>query len=150
MMIEQGFPVEEDVMKPGNGLVFSFPIKSPRNSIMRNDMSAIDQLNLWKTYQLNWCEHKPSITVYVKENEWLKVGSWVYDNFDIVSGISFLPHSEHTYQQAPYQEITKDEYDEWLLKMPNADWSKLGDYEKEDTTTSTKEYACTGGTCEIL
>jgi ribonucleoside-diphosphate reductase alpha chain len=150
MMIDQGFPVEEDVMKPGNGLVFSFPIKAPKGSVMRNDVSAIDQLNLWKTYQLNWCEHKPSITVYVKEDEWLKVGSWVYDNFNIVSGISFLPHSEHTYQQAPYQEISKDEYEEWLLRMPKVNWSALGDYEKEDTTTSTKEYACSGNSCEIL
>ena len=150
MMVDQGFPVEEDVMKPGTGLVFSFPIKAPYGSIMRNDRTAIEQLELWKTYQLSWCEHKPSITVYVKENEWLDVGAWVYKNFDISSGISFLPHSEHTYQQAPYQEIDKDTYDEWVLKMPKADWNQLGSYEKEDTTTGTKEYACTGGACEIL
>lgn len=150
MMVGQGFPVEDDVMKPDSGYVFSFPIKAPEASVMRDDMSAIEQCEMWKTYQLSWCEHKPSITVYVKEDEWLQVGSWVYDNFDIVSGISFLPHSEHSYKQAPYQEITEEEYNEWKTKMPEADWSKLGEYEKEDATTSAKEYACTAGACDIL
>jgi len=137
-------------MKPGTGLIFSFPIKSPENCVMRDDRTAVEQCEIWKTYQLFWCEHKPSITVYVKENEWLQVGSWVYDNFNIVSGISFLPHSDHTYQQAPYQEISKEEYDEWKSKMPEADWSALGEYEKEDTTTSIKELACVAGACDIL
>ena len=150
MMLAQGFPCEEDVMKPGTGLIFSFPIRSPLGSVKRDDMSAIEQCEIWKTYQLHWTEHKPSITVYVKEEEWLQVGSWVYDNFDIVSGISFLPHSDHSYQQAPYQEINKEEYEEWLLRMPKANWSELGTYEKEDTTKSMKELACVAGACEIL
>ena len=150
MMLAQGFPCEEDVMKPGTGLIFSFPIKSPLGSVKRDDMSAIEQCEIWKTYQLHWTEHKPSITVYVKEEEWLQVGSWVYDNFDIVSGISFLPHSDHSYQQAPYQEITKKEYEEWLTRMPKANWDDLGIYEKEDTTESMKELACVSGACEIL
>jgi len=150
MMIDQGFPCEEDVMKPGTGLIFSFPIKAPKGSVMRNDMSAIQQCDIWKTYQLHWTEHKPSITVYVREEEWLQVGSWVYDNFDIVSGISFLPHSDHSYQQAPYQEITEEQYEEWLTKMPETNWADLGTYELEDTTTSSKELACVAGACDIL
>lgn len=151
MMVDQGFPVEDDVMKPDTGYVFSFPVKSPEGSIFRDDRSAIEQLELWKTYQLYWCEHKPSITVYVKEDEWMKVGAWVYENFDIMSGVSFLPHSNHTYQQAPYQEIDEETYNEWVEKMPkDTDWSLLAMWEKEDTTTGTKEYACTAGACEIV
>lgn len=150
LMIAQGYPYEEDVMKPGIGLVFSFPMQSPKGSVMRDDMTAIEQCEIWKTYQLHWTEHKPSITVYVKENEWLQVGSWVYDNFDIVSGISFLPHSDHSYKQAPYQEISEEEYHEWVDRMPTADWSALGEFETEDTTKGTQEYACAGGVCEVV
>jgi len=150
MMKAQGFPWEEDVMKPDSGSIFSFPIKAPEGSVMRDDMTAIEQCEMWKTYQLNWTEHKPSITVYVKEEEWLQVGSWVFDNFDICSGISFLPHSDHSYQQAPYQEISKDEYAEWVERMPEADWSALGEYELEDATTGMKELACVAGACDIL
>ena len=114
-------------------------------------MSALEQLEVWKVYQLNWCEHKPSITVYVKENEWLKVGAWVYENFEICSGVSFLPHSEHSYQQAPYQEVDEKTYKEWLAKTPkNINWMDLVNYETEDTTTSSKELACTAGACEIV
>tara|TARA_R110000822_G_scaffold68587_11_gene166911 strand:+ start:115 stop:2043 length:1929 start_codon:yes stop_codon:yes gene_type:complete len=149
MMQAQGFPCEPDLMKPDTGSIFSFPIKAPKGSVMRDDMSALEQCEMWKTYQLNWCEHKPSITVYVKENEWLQVGSWVYDNFDIVSGISFLPHSDHSYQQAPYQEINEEQYNEMVASMPTADWTALGEYEKEDTTTSMKELACVAGVCEV-
>jgi len=149
MMLAQGFPCEPDVMKPDNGLIFSFPMKAPEGSVMRDDMTAIEQCEIWKLYQLNWTEHKPSITVYVKEDEWLQVGSWVYDNFDIVSGISFLPHSDHTYKQAPYQEIDQEAYDAMLAMMPVADWDMLGEYEVEDTTTGMKELACVGGACEI-
>ena len=150
MMVKQGFPVEDDMMKPDSGYVFSFPIKSPEGSVMRDDMTAIEQCEMWKTYQLNWTEHKPSITVYVKEEEWLQVGSWVYDNFDIVSGISFLPHSDHSYKQAPYQEITEDEYGFYVAAMPDADWSQLGEYELEDSTTGVKELACVSGVCDII
>ena len=149
LMVAQGFPVEDDVMKPDSGLVFSFPQKAPEGSIMRDEVSALDQLELWKTYQLHWCEHKPSITVYVKDDEWLKVGAWVYDNFDIMSGVSFLPHSNHTYQQAPYQEISKEEYLRAVEEMPDGDFSLLKDFEEEDTTVSMKEYACTGTSCEL-
>ncbi len=150
MMQAQGFPCEPDIMKPDNGLIFSFPIKSPEGSVMRDDMTALEQCEMWKIYQLNWTEHKPSITVYVKEDEWLQVGSWVYDNFDICSGISFLPHSDHTYQQAPYQEIDEEEYNQLVNMMPIADWSALGEFELDDATTSMKEYACVAGQCEVI
>ncbi len=114
-------------------------------------MTAIQQLNFWLTYQRHWCEHKPSITVSVKENEWMEVGAWVYENFDEVSGISFLPFSEHTYEQAPYQDITESEYKEFMKKMPKSiDWQKLREYEKEDTTKGSKELACTAGVCEVV
>jgi len=151
MMKDVGFPVEDDVMKPTSGYVFSFPVKAPEGCVTRKDRSAIEQLELWKVYQLHWCEHKPSITVSVKNEEWLDVGAWVYKNFDIMSGVSFLPMSEHTYQQAPYQDITEQEYYDFLKKMPvNVDWSLLSKYEKEDTTIGMKEYACSSGQCEVL
>ena len=151
LMVEAGVPYEDDVMKPDSTYVFSFPMKAPEGSVMRDDRTAIEQLELWKVYQEAWCEHKPSITVFVKEDEWLKVGAWVYDNFDAVSGVSFLPHSEHSYKQAPYQEITEMEYNEMLKDMPTeVDFTQLIDFEKEDTTVGMKEYACTGGACEIV
>ena len=151
MMKEMGFPVEDDVMKPEHTYVFSFPQKSPENAIYRNDMTAIEQLELWLTYQRHWCEHKPSVTISVKENEWPEVGAWVYNHFDEMSGVSFLPHSDHVYQQAPYQDCTKEEYEAMLVKMPkNIVWSDLAKYEKQDTTTGTQELACSGaGGCEI-
>ena len=149
-MIDENFPCEKDHLKPDNGLVFSFPIHSPVESIFRNDMNAIEQLEMWKVYQIYWCEHKPSITVYVKENEWLDVAAWVYKNFDIISGVSFLPWDNGSYIQAPYQECTKKEYEEFLKKMPvDTDWEKLENYEKDDNTTGSQELACTGGACEI-
>jgi ribonucleoside-diphosphate reductase alpha chain len=150
-LISQGIPAEPDVMKPDSTTVFSFPMKSPKNAVTRTDMTAIEQLELWLTYQRHWCEHKPSVTISVKENEWMDVGSWVYEHFDEVSGISFLPFSEHTYQQAPYQDINEDEYKEFLTKMPkNVDWSLLREFEKEDTTSGGRELACTAGVCEIV
>jgi len=143
------FPLEEDLFNPHN-YVFEFPMKAPEGCLTRSDISAIDHLELWKVYQEAWCEHKPSATISVKEDEWLKVGSWVFDNFDHISGVSFLPYEEHTYKQAPYEEITKEEYEELLKKMPqNVDWSKLQDFEKEDTTVGSQEMACAGGFCEI-
>jgi ribonucleoside-diphosphate reductase alpha chain len=151
LMKEQGIPAEPCVMKPDSTTVFSFPMKSPDGAITRNDMSAIDQLEMWLTYQRCWCEHKPSITVTVRDNEWMRVGSWVYDHFDEVSGISFLPHSDHTYQQAPYQECSKEEYEELFGNMPyKIDWSKLSDYEKEDSSKGTSTFACSSGVCEIV
>jgi ribonucleoside-diphosphate reductase alpha chain len=150
-LMSQGIPAEPDVMKPDSTTVFSFPMKSPANAITRTGMTAIEQLELWLTYQRHWCEHKPSVTISVKESEWMEVGAWVYEHFDEVSGISFLPFSEHTYQQAPYQDIDANTYKEWVKKMPkNVDWNKLQDFEKEDTTSGGRELACTAGVCEIV
>ena len=150
MMTDVGFPVEDDVMNPSHTSIFSFPIKVNGTSIFRNDMSAIRQLELWKIYQDHWCEHKPSVTISVKESEWMEVGAWVYNNFDYMSGVSFLPFSEHTYKQSPYQDCNKKEYEGLLKKMPkNVEWDKLAEYEKMDTTISSQELACVGGFCEI-
>jgi len=150
-LISEGIPAEPDVMKPDSATVFSFPMKSPEGAVTRFDMTAIEQLELWLLYQRHWCEHKPSVTISVKENEWMEVGSWVYEHFDEVSGISFLPFSEHTYKQAPYQDIDADEYSELKALMPRAvDWDKLREFEKEDTTSGGRELACTAGVCEIV
>ncbi len=150
-MKESSIPNEPDVMKPDSTTVFSFPMKSPKGATTRNDMSAIDQLRLWQTYQKYWCEHKPSVTISVKEDEWMEVGAWVYKNFDAISGISFLPHSDHTYAQAPYQEIGKKEYETLKNKMPKSiDWKLLQNYEKEDNTAGSKELACSAGVCEVV
>jgi len=150
-MKEEGIPAEPDVMKPDSVTVFSFPMKSPSGAITRTEMSAIEQLELWKVYALNWCEHKPSVTISVKEEEWMEVGAWLYDNFDIASGVSFLPFADHTYQQAPYQDIDADEYLEWNGRVPKSlDWTKFSMYEKEDNTSGTRELACTADACEIV
>jgi len=150
MMIDMGFPYEDDVTKPDHTYVFSFPMQAPANAVFRKDLSAIEQLELWAVYQKYWCEHKPSITVSVKENEWPEVGAWVWNNIDDMSGVSFLPFSDHVYQQAPYQDCTKEEYEAMLTKMPKmVDWTKLSAYEKVDTTTGTQELSCTAGGCEI-
>jgi len=149
---EVGIPVEDDVMKPNETYVFSFPVKAPEGAIVRNDLTALEHLNIWLVYQRAWCEHKPSITVSVKEDEWMEVGAWVYKNFDDVSGISFLPMSEHTYKQAPYQEISKEEYLDLLGKMPKEiRWADLSFYETEDGTSGNQTLACTSdGNCEIV
>ena len=150
MMTEEGFPVEDDVMNPSNTAVFSFPMKVDKNAVFRTDMSAIEQLELWLTYQKHWCEHKPSVTISVKEDEWMEVGAWVFKNFDWMSGVSFLPFSEHTYKQAPYQDTDKEGYEFLLDKMPkDVDWSKLSDYENVDMTIGSQELACAAGFCEI-
>ena len=150
MMVDSGFPVEDDVMNPGHTSVFSFPMKVDKNAVFRTDMSAIEQLELWLIYQKHWCEHKPSVTISVKEHEWLEVGAWVYDHFDYMSGVSFLPFSEHTYKQAPYQDCDEKQYKDILNSMPKGvDWNLLGEYEKQDMTTSSQELACTAGGCEI-
>lgn len=151
-MIDAGFPWEPDVMNPEHTAVFSFPIKAPEGAITRNDISATEHLDLWMAYQRFWCEHKPSATIYVKPDEWEIVGNWVYDNFDEVSGVSFLPHSEHTYQQAPYQDITADEYRQWVERMPrDVDWSFLSSYEMEDGTVGSQALACTSDQgCEVV
>lgn len=150
MMIDMGFPAEPCVMKPEHTMVFSFPQKA-EGSLTRNDVSAITHLELWLAYQRYWCEHKPSITITVKENEWMDVGAWVYKHFDEISGISFLPHSDHSYRQAPYQDCTKEEYLAAIEKMPkNVDWTLLQDYEKEDKTTSSQSFACSANGCELV
>jgi len=150
-MKEEGIPFEPDITKPDSVTVFSFPMKSPSGAITRTEMSAIEQLELWKLYALNWCEHKPSVTISVKEEEWMEVGSWLYDNFDIASGVSFLPFSDHTYQQAPYQDIEADDYLEWNGRVPSAlDWTKFSKYEKEDNTSGSRELACTADACEVV
>jgi len=150
-LIDLGFPWEPDVMNPEHTAVFSFPIKAPEGAITRSELSATRHLDLWMLYQRSWCEHKPSVTIYVKPEEWAAVGDWVYDNFDEVSGISFLPHSEHTYRQAPYQDISEEEYLEWVSRMPtDVDWSMLSAYELEDNTTGTQELACVAGACEVI
>jgi len=118
--------------------------------VLRNDMSAIEQLELWRVYAEHWCEHKPSITVYVREHEWVSVGAWVYEHFDLISGVSFLPHSDHVYKQAPYQELSKEEYDEAVAAFPSKiDWDSLASYEDADNTTVGHELACSAGGCEI-
>ena len=150
MMVEMGFPVEDDVTKPAHTYVFSFPIKSPDNAIFRQDTGAIDQLELWLKYKQHWTEHNPSVTISVKESEWLEVAAWVYRNFDYMTGVSFLPFSEHTYKQAPYQDCTKEDYEALLNKMPkNVDWAQLCQYENVDTTVASQELACVSGSCEI-
>lgn len=149
-MVAAGFPYEPDVTKPDSTLVFSFPQKAPKGATTRNDQTALQQLELWKIYQDNWCEHKPSITVYVGEDEWLEVGAWVYKHFDQLSGVSFLPREKHSYRQAPYQEISKEDYELFVSRMPAiVDWSKVAEYEKEDNTTGSQELACVAGFCEV-
>ena len=150
-MKDQGFPSEPDVTKPNHTTVFSFPMKSPDGAVCRQDMTALEQLDLWKTYQEHWCEHKPSVTISVKEDEWVDTASWVYNNFDDISGISFLPFSDHTYKQAPYQDCSAEEYEELYSKMPkNVDWTGLSDYEQQDYTAGSQELACSAGVCEVV
>jgi len=150
MMVDAGFPIEDDVMNPSNTTIFSFPQKVDSSAVFRTEISAIEQLELWLVYQKHWCEHKPSVTISVKEEEWLDVGAWVYKHFDFMSGVSFLPFSDHTYKQAPYQDIDKSEYELLVDKMPqNVEWSKLAEYEKSDMTIGSQELACTSGFCEI-
>lgn len=148
----QGVYWEPDAMAPTSTSVFYFPIKSPDKAVTRNDQTALEALELWKHLQDHWCEHKPSATINVKEDEWMKVGSWVYDNFDSLSGVSFLPYDGGTYKQAPYQELSEEEFQKWVSShpTPEIDWSRLPEFEFEDTTTSSQELACTGGVCEIV
>jgi ribonucleoside-triphosphate reductase len=151
LMIDEGVPAEPEVFHPDSTMVFSFPVKSPDNAVTRNDMTALEQLEVWKLYAVNWCEHKPSVTISVRDDEWLEVGAWVYKNFDLCSGISFLPHSDHTYQQAPYQDCDEETYEELLSRMPaSIDWSRLGEYEQEDNTAGSQTLACVAGVCEVV
>ena len=150
-MMDQGIPSEPCVMKGDTTTVFSFPVKSPTKSVTRNDMTAIEQLEMWLKYQRHFCEHKPSVTISVREEEWMEVGAFVYKYFDEMSGVSFLPHSEHTYQQAPYQEVDKEAYNVLLKSMPKKiDWAGLSEYEKDDNTVAMQTMACSGDVCEMV
>jgi len=148
-MQQKGFPCEPDVTKPEATLVFSFPTKAPEGAVMRTQLTALDQLELYLIYKNYWCEHNPSITVYVREDEWMKVGAWVYENFDDIIGVSFLPYSDHTYKQAPYQEITEEEYNNLIENFPKSiEWSEL--VENTDVTEGSQELACVSGACDII
>ena len=150
MMVDLGFPHEPCVMKPDHTMVFSFPQKA-EGSVTRNDLTAIEHLELWLAYQRHWCEHKPSITITVRDHEWMGVGAFVYKHFDEISGISFLPQDLGTYRQAPYQDCTKTQYEALLAKMPvGVDWSMLKQYEKTDNTASSQAFACSAGSCELV
>ena len=150
-MKASGIPNEPDYLKPEHQTVFSFPMMAPKGSVCRKDMTAIEQLEIWKVYAKHWCEHKPSVTISVKENEWIPVGAWCWENFEHVSGISFLPFSDHTYQQAPYQDIDEKTYKKLAKAMPtDIDWNKLQEFEKEDNTKGSQELACTAGVCELV
>ena len=149
-MEQAGFPVEKDVMNDST-VVFSFPVKAPESSTCVKEVGAMEQLALWKTYQNHWCEHKPSVTVYYTDSEYFKVAQWIWDNFDLCSGISLLPTSDHVYQQAPYEDIDESQYEKLVAAMPqNVDWEELSQFEKEDNTTGSQELACVGGACEIV
>lgn len=152
LLKDAGVYFEADITSPETTSVFYFPRESPDSSILRDDLTAIDQLSSWKILQENWCEHKPSATVYVRENEWMEVGAWVYENFDSLSGVSFLPYDGGAYKQAPYQEVTKEEYEAFLKEhpAPEVDFSDLRFYESEDMTTGSQEFACSAGACEVV
>ena len=150
-MIDQGIPNEPDVFKPDQTTVFSFPVKAPSGAVVTEDMTAIEQLETWLMFQRHWCEHKPSVTINVRKDEWFEVGAFVYEHFDEMSGVSFLPYNEHTYQQAPYQEIGKSEYEELAKNMPEKiDWTLLTNYEESDNTVGMQTMACSGDSCEIV
>jgi len=149
-LIDQGVPYEQDVINK-HTWVFAFPMESPDTAVTAGEMDAMSQLELWKTYARDWCEHKPSMTAYYRDDDFLRIGDWLWNNFDEVSGVSFLPYSDHTYAQAPYEEISQEKYYRLVSKMPtDIDWTKLGEYEQGDNTTSSQEMACTGGACEIV
>jgi ribonucleoside-diphosphate reductase alpha chain len=150
-MIDQGVPNEPCVMKPDTTTVFSFPVKAPEGAVTREDLTAVEQLETWLAYQRHWCEHKPSVTISVKDNEWLDVGAFVYKHFDEMSGVSFLPYDGGTYQQAPYQEVTEEVYQELLDKSPKEiKWEDLGKYEEDDNTSGMQSLACSADGCELV
>jgi len=145
---DKGVAVEDEAFRPDNTAVFTFPMKAPKGAILRDGMTALEQLENWIIYQRHWCEHKPSVTISVKDDEWVEVGAWVWKHFDEISGVSFLPHSDHTYQQAPYEDCSKEQYEELLAKTPKTiDWTEF--VEMEDNTIGQQTLACTAGSCEI-
>jgi ribonucleoside-diphosphate reductase alpha chain len=148
-MMDNGVPAEDCVMRPESTAVFSFPQKAPEGATLRDDLDAITHLDIWLMYQRHWCDHKPSVTISVKEHEWMDVGAWVWRHFDEVSGVSFLPHDGGTYRQAPYEECSKEDYEALLAKMPtHIDWDSL--QEEEDNVKGAQELACSAGSCEIV
>jgi ribonucleoside-triphosphate reductase len=148
---DQGVPHEPDVMAPDSTTVFSFPVRAPEGAVTRKDISAIEHLEIWKAYKTHWTEHNPSVTINVKEDEWIEVANWVYANWEYVGGISFLPYDTGTYKQAPYQDADETTYNQFYHDTPKAiDWSWLSDYEFEDTTTGMQTLACTAGNCEVV
>lgn len=150
-MKDQGIVNEPCVNNPDKTTVFSFPIKAPLNCVTRNDMTAIEQLEMWLMYAQYWCEHKPSVTITVCDHEWMDVGAWVYKHFDVCSGISFMPHSDHTYQQPPLQDATIEDIDALIEAMPvRIDWTQLSAYETTDNTKGSQELACSAGVCEVV
>jgi ribonucleoside-triphosphate reductase len=149
-LIQQGVPYESDITKPESTWVFSFPMKAPSNAVLANELTAIDQLEMYKLYNTYWAEHNVSITVYVKENEWMEVGAWVYKNFESINGVSFLPYSEHSYKQAPYQPINKEEFEKLNSEMPTINWDDFKIKEIEDNTHGAQQFACVGGVCELV
>jgi ribonucleoside-diphosphate reductase alpha chain len=150
-LIDVGIPAEDEIHNPTTTTVFSFPIKAPDGALTRKDLTAVEHLEIWRVYQESWCEHKPSVTISVRDHEWMEVGAWVYRNFEQLSGVSFLPYSEHIYQQAPYQDITKDEYEAAVAKMPaSIRWADLAFFEREDSTTGSQELSCTAGSCDVV
>jgi ribonucleoside-diphosphate reductase alpha chain len=150
-MIDRGVPVEDDVIAPDHNHVFSFPVAAPKGAVVTTDLTAIEQLERWLMYKRHWCEHNPSCTVTVKEHEWIAVGAWVYEYFDELTGVSFLPHTDHIYKQAPFMEIDKKTYLELNKTMPtHLDWKELGQYEDTDQTIGSQTMACTSGECEII
>ena len=152
LMKDQGVPFKPEVgYSTANSTVavLEFPIKAPEGAITRNEVSAIDLLEEWKRLKVNYIEHNPSVTIYVGSDEWIKVANFVYENWDIVGGLSFLPRSEHVYQLAPYEEITKEEYEKRMKEIKHIDFSKLMYYEQEDNTVGAKEFACVSGVCSI-
>ena len=150
-MIDAGVPNEPDETKPDHTTVFYFPIKAPEGAVTRHDLSAVEHLELWLAYKQHWTEHNPSITISVREEEWINVANWVYENWEDVGGISFLPFSEHTYRQAPYQECDVTTFNQFVADSPKSiDWSLFNLYEKEDNTTGSQTLACTSGACELV
>jgi len=145
----KGFPAEDCVMKPETTDIFSFPINASASMVFRDDRTAIEQLEHYMLFRDYWCEHNPSVTVYVRDHEWAEVGDWVYHHFDRIGGVSFLPHTNHSYRQAPYTECTAEEHATLVGQIPTVDWSELGDWEREDFTAISKELACTAGQCEL-
>lgn len=153
MLKDQGVPYFPEVgqtMENATTYVIEFPVKAPEGAVFRNDITALDQLEHWKKVKVSFTEHNPSVTVYVGDNEWIAVGNWIYENWSIVGGLSFLPRDNHVYQLAPYEEIDKKRYEELLSRVAHIDFSKIVTYEKADETEVKKELACVAGVCDIV